>query len=71
MGDVMAADGIHQRNVPHDAVILHMAAEVEQLVVQVQRGVGDQQQPAGIGRPSQFRAPRAGGSDSVMNATSA
>ena len=59
MGDVMTADGIDQRDKPHQAVILHMAAKVEQLVIQVERGVGDEQQPAGIGQ-AQLRKDKGG-----------
>jgi len=45
---VVAADRVHERDVADDAVVLHMAAEVEELIVEVDRGVGDQQQPARI-----------------------
>ena len=71
MGDVVAADGIHQRDAPYQGVILHMAAIVKQLIVQIKRGIGDQQQPARIGPVPAGSGWKAGTSESVMNATSA
>src|SRR5437899_1006672 len=44
-------DRIHERDVADDAVVLHMAAPVEELVVEVDARGRRNEKPAGIGRP--------------------
>src|SRR5215471_14610656 len=51
MRDVMAADGVHEGDVPDDAVVLDVAAPMEELVVEVHARVGAEQQPRRIRGP--------------------